>query len=185
MLYVLARSLGGGREVGLRSSLGTGVGGCVHVLAAAVGLSAVVAASASAFTAVKYVGAAYLIWLGIRALVSARDPSPLALRKGSAGERAFRQGVAIEALNPKTALFFVSFLPQFVQAQTGSIAVQLALLGSISVVLNTSADVVVALAAGRLAERLAANERWWRRQREASGVLLVGLGVYAAAAHRR
>lgn len=184
LLYVLARSLGGGRQVGLRSSFGTGVGGCVHVAAAAAGLSALLAASASAFAVVRYLGAAYLVWLGIRTLVRSRDGSPPGLRGSGADGGAFRQGVVTEALNPKTALFFVSFLPQFAQPQAGPLAAQLALLGLISVMLNTSADVLVALAAGKLGQRLAANRRWWRRQRKLSGGLVLGLGVYAAASDR-
>jgi threonine/homoserine/homoserine lactone efflux protein len=98
--------------------------------------------------------------------------------------RAFRQGVITEALNPKTALFFVSFLPQFARPEAGPLAVQLALLGAISVALNTSADVLVALAAGKLGQRSMATPRLWRRQRKLSGALLVGLGVYAAASDR-
>jgi threonine/homoserine/homoserine lactone efflux protein len=184
LLYVLARSLGGGREVGLRSSLGTGVGGCVHVAAAAAGLSALLAASASAFAAVRYLGAAYLVWLGIRMLAQGRDVSLPGFGGSGTDARASRQGVVTESLNPKTALFFVSFLPQFAQPQAGPLAAQLALLGLISVTLNTSADMLVALAAGELGQKLTANRRWWRLQRKLSGGLLVGLGVYAAASDR-
>jgi threonine/homoserine/homoserine lactone efflux protein len=185
LLYVLARSLGGGREVGLRSSFGTGVGGLVHVAAAAAGLSALLAASASTFAVVRYLGAAYLIWLGIRMIRSGRDDESWAGSGRSRSDaRAFRQGVVTEALNPKTALFFVSFLPQFVQPQAGPLAAQLAVLGVISVMLNTSADVLVAWSAGKLGQRLAADRRWWQRQRRLSGGLLVGLGVYAAASDR-
>jgi threonine/homoserine/homoserine lactone efflux protein len=184
LLYVLARSLGGGRGVGLRSSLGTGVGGCVHVLAAAAGLSALLASSASAFAVVRYLGAAYLVWLGIRTLTEGREHSVLGRGGSGADVRAFRQGVITEALNPKTALFFVSFLPQFARPEGGPLAVQLALLGAISVALNTSADVLVALAAGKLGQRLMATPRLWLRQRKLSGGLLVGLGVYAAASDR-
>lgn len=184
LLYVLARSLGGGRNVGLRSSLGTGVGGCVHVLAAAAGLSALLASSASAFAVVRYLGAAYLVWLGIRTLMEGRENSVLGRGASGADVRAFRQGVITEALNPKTALFFASFLPQFVQPEAGPLAVQLALLGAIGVALNTSADVLVALAAGKLGQRWTATARLWLRQRKLSGGLLVGLGVYAAASDR-
>jgi hypothetical protein len=98
--------------------------------------------------------------------------------------RAFRQGVITEVVNPKTALFYVSFLPQFAQPEAGPLAVQLALLGVISVALSTSGDVLVALAAGKLGQRLMATPRLWRRQRKLSGGLLVGLGVYAAASDR-
>jgi threonine/homoserine/homoserine lactone efflux protein len=180
MLYVLARSLGGGRDVGLRSSFGTALGGGVHVLAAAVGLSALVAASATAFTVVKLAGAAYLIWLGVRTLMSASAPPPTVGATDASDAGAFRQGVLTEALNPKTALFFVTFLPQFCQPEHGPIALQIAVLGLVSVAFNTAADVVIAFAAGPLGRRLKDNARWWRRQRRATGTVLVGLGVYAA-----
>jgi threonine/homoserine/homoserine lactone efflux protein len=184
LLYVLARSLGGGRSVGMRSSYGTAVGGMVHVIAAAAGLSALLAASATGFTIVKYVGAAYLIWLGISALRSANEPPP-ALGGASSDERAFRQGALTEALNPKTALFFVGFLPQFCQPEHGPLVLQVAILGTVSVALNTLADVVVASFAGPLGERLGKNPRWWRRQRRATGGTLIGLGVVAALSERR
>jgi threonine/homoserine/homoserine lactone efflux protein len=179
MLYVLARSLGGGRGVGLRSSFGTALGGCVHVVAAAAGLSALVAASATAFTVVKFAGAAYLVWLGVRTLMSAKQPAP-AVGSAASDAGAFRQGVLTEALNPKTALFFVTFLPQFCQPEHGPIALQIAVLGLVSVAFNTAADVVIAFAAGPLGRRIAENARWWRRQRRATGSVLIGLGVYAA-----
>jgi threonine/homoserine/homoserine lactone efflux protein len=184
LLYVLARSLGGGRSVGMRSSYGTAVGGMVHVVAAAAGLSALLAASATGFTIVKYLGAAYLVWLGIVALRSANEPPP-ALGGSSSDAGAFRQGVLTEALNPKTALFFVTFLPQFCQPENGPLAVQVAALGTVSVALNTLADVIVAWFAGPLGERLSRNVRWWRRQRRATGGTLIGLGVVAALGERR
>ena len=184
MLYVLARSLGGGRSVGMRSSYGTAVGRIVHVIAAAAGLSAILAASATGFTIVKYVGAGYLIWLGISALRSATEPPPAVGGAGS-DDRAFRQGVLTEALNPKTALFFVTFLPQFCQPEQGPLVLQMAVLGVVSVTLNTAADVIVASFAGPLGERLGRNARWWRRQRRATGGALIGLGVVAALGERR
>src|SRR4051812_29846072 len=122
MLYVLARSLGGGRDEGLRSFVGTGIGGCVHVIAAAVGLSALIAASATAFTVLKYGGAAYLIWLGIQAL-RATDATPVIGNERRTD--ALRQGVLTETLNPKTALFFLTFLPQFCQPENGTVALQI------------------------------------------------------------
>jgi threonine/homoserine/homoserine lactone efflux protein len=184
MLYVLARSLGGGRSVGMRSSVGTGIGGLVHVAAAAAGLSALIAASATAFTIVKYLGAAYLIWLGLRALL-ARDHAPSLGSATINSEGALRQGVLTEVLNPKTALFFLTFLPQFCQPENGPLAVQMIVLGTISVALNTLADVVVAHGAGRISEWLRTRPKAWRRQQVATGGILVGLGVYAAAAGHR
>jgi threonine/homoserine/homoserine lactone efflux protein len=184
ILYVLARALGGGRDAGLRSSVGTGIGGLVHVAAAAAGLSALIAASATGFTVLRYAGAAYLIWLGCRAL-AARDESPRIAAAGGTSGRALRQGVLTEALNPKTALFFLTFLPQFCQPENGPLALQVLVLGSASVALNTGVDVVVALGAGRLSERLRSRPRAWRRQQMASGGVLVGLGVFAALAGHR
>src|SRR5882724_3348481 len=114
IFYVLARSLAGGRREGVLSSLGTFVGGLFHVFAAALGVSALLAASAVAFHTVKYAGAAYLVWLGIR-MIRTRD-AELAMATGTPTRKAFRQGVLTEALNPKTALFFLSFIPQFISA---------------------------------------------------------------------
>jgi threonine/homoserine/homoserine lactone efflux protein len=187
MLYVLARSLGGGRDEGLRSTAGTGVGGLVHVAAAALGLSAIIATSATAFTAVKYLGAAYLIWLGCRTLLSRHREAP----SSSAGvpeagkSDALRQGVLTEVLNPKTALFFLTFLPQFCQPANGPLAVQVLVLGALSVALNTLADLVVALAAGDVSRRLRERPAMWRRQQVATGSILVGLGAYTAFAGHR
>lgn len=182
MLYVLARSLAGGTRTGLRSTGGTAVGGLGHVTAAVLGLSALLTASASAFEAVRLAGAAYLIWLGIDALRNAARPPAMAI---ASNERAFRQGVLTQLLNPKTALFFMTFLPQFVQPSRGPVSVQLLALGCVVVMLNSSTDVLVAVLAGRLGQLLARSPRWWRRQRIGSGLLLIGLGGAAAAAGAR
>src|SRR3954454_15545240 len=133
ILYVLARALGGGRAAGLRSCYGTGVGGLVHIAAAAAGISAVIAASATAFTAVKYLGAAYLIWLGVSALRRRGDAPGVEDSPSRGADGAFRQGVLTEALNPKTALFFLTFLPQFCQPENGTVAVQILVLGTVAV----------------------------------------------------
>src|SRR5919198_2424252 len=179
MLYVLARTLAHGRSAGLRSTLGTAAGGLGHVVAAAVGLSALLMTSALAFSAVKYAGAAYLIWLGVRTLAGLREPAE---EVRDIGGPAFRQGMLTELLNPKTALFFLTFLPQFVQPERGPVAPQLLALGCVSVALNSSADLVVAAVAGRARGALRAGSRWVRRQRAFSGVALIALGGYAAAA---
>jgi threonine/homoserine/homoserine lactone efflux protein len=176
IFYVLARTLAGGRKEGTLSSLGTFVGGLVHVLAAAFGLSAILAASAFAFGVVKYAGAAYLIYLGIRMIRdrNANDDGVSIRRTRSP----FIQGIWTEVLNPKTALFFLAFLPQFVSPAKGHLILQFAVLGSLSVMLNTSADLVVATFAGFFSERLRANRKLQRRQRVASGMGMIGLGVY-------
>ncbi len=180
MLYVLARSLRGGQREGLASSLGTAAGGLVHVVAAALGLSAILARSAAAFLVVKYVGAAYLIFLGVRTLL-ARDVDVDVAEAAAAPSKGspFWQGVLTEGLNPKTALFFLAFIPQFVN-HAAPLIPQFLLLGSISVTMNTSADLVVVLAAAPLERRLKASPLWRRRQRHASGAMLVGLGAYVA-----
>jgi threonine/homoserine/homoserine lactone efflux protein len=179
IFYVLARSLAGGRREGVLSSLGTFVGGLFHVFAAALGVSALLAASAVAFHTVKYAGAAYLVWLGIR-MIRTRD-AELAMATRAPARNASRQGILTEALNPKTALFFLSFIPQFISAQ-GHVFAQFVILGVISVVLNTTADLLVVLAAAPLEQRLKHNPLFRRRQRVASGVGMIGLGAYLALA---
>jgi threonine/homoserine/homoserine lactone efflux protein len=178
MLYVLTRSLHGGRKEGVQSSLGTAVGGSVHVIAAAFGLSAILTASSLAFTVVKYAGAVYLVYLGIRMLVERLEPDINADVRSTGNP--FMQGIITEMLNPKTALFFISFIPQFVDPAQGNLTLQFILLGSISVFLNTSADLIVTLFAGPLGERLRSSTRWQRRQRVATGSAMIGLGVYVA-----
>jgi threonine/homoserine/homoserine lactone efflux protein len=150
-----------------------------HVVAAAVGLSALLMTSATAFEVVRLAGAAYLIFLGVKTLLSHAD-APTRER----GD-AFRQGVLTELLNPKTALFFLTFLPQFVQPERGAVAPQLLALGAVSVALNSSADLLVAAVAGRARGALKEGSRWVRRQRTLSGIGLIALGGYAAAADRR
>jgi threonine/homoserine/homoserine lactone efflux protein len=180
IFYVLARSLAGGKREGILSSLGTFIGGLFHVFAAALGLSAILAASAVAFHTVKYAGAAYLIWLGIR-MIRSRN-AEMTVEAAGPSNGAFRQGILTEALNPKTALFFLSFIPQFVAPGHGHVFFQFALLGSISVSLNTAADLVVVGMAFPLERRLKNSSRFRRRQRTASGIGMIGLGAYLALA---
>jgi threonine/homoserine/homoserine lactone efflux protein len=177
IFYVLARTLGGGRREGIHSSLGTFLGGLFHVLAAALGVSAILAASAVAFNTVKYVGAAYLIWLGVR-MIRTRNAEVTFAAVPS--QDAFRQGVFTEALNPKTALFFLSFIPQFIAPERGHVFVQFVILGGISVILNTTADLLVVFLAAPLERKLKSSPRFRRRQRIASGMGLIGLGTYVA-----
>ena len=186
ILYVLTRSLKGGRGEGFASSLGNGAGGLVHVAAAAFGLSAVLMASATAFTAVKLAGAAYLVYLGVRTLLERSDHAPAAevVEAGGRQRDAFRQGIVVEALNPKTALFFLAFLPQFVDP-SGSVALQILLLGCVSVSLNTAVDFAVAFFAGPVGRRLRESARLRLGQRVLSGCALVGLGTYVAVAGER
>jgi len=178
IFYVLARSLAGGKREGVQSSAGTFLGGMFHVLAAALGVSAILAASALAFRTVKYAGAAYLILLGIRMIRSRNIEMSVAVSGSSQGT--FRQGIFTEVFNPKTALFFLSFIPQFVAPERGHVFLQFLVLGALSVTLNTTADLVVVLLAAPLERRLRSNAAFRRRQRVASGLGMIGLGTYVA-----
>src|SRR5215469_14289710 len=131
IFYVLARTLAGGRREGVHSALGTFLGGLVHVVAAAFGLSAILAASAAAFTVVKYAGAVYLLWIGIQ-MIRTRNAEFQESVADAGSLHIFRQGVLTEALNPKTALFFLSFLPQFVNPRLGHVVGQFLILGVVS-----------------------------------------------------
>jgi len=184
IFYVLARSLAGGRPEGMLSSFGTFVGGLFHVLAAALGISAVLAASAVAFHTVKYAGAAYLVWLGIR-MIRARNEERTVSTSQPAAAGAFRQGILTEVLNPKTALFFLSFIPQFIAPERGHVFLQFVLLGALSVLLNTAADLVVVVLAAPLERRLKSSVRFRRGQRVASGLGMITLGAYVALADTR
>jgi len=178
IFYVLARTLAGGRKEGIESAAGTFFGGMFHVVAAALGVSAVLAASAVAFHTVKYAGAAYLVWLGIR-MIRTRN-AEMAGPAAAPVQGSFRQGILTEALNPKTALFFLSFIPQFIATAQGHVFLQFIVLGAISVTLNTAADLVVVLMAAPLERKLKGSARFRRRQRVASGVGMIGLGAYVA-----
>jgi threonine/homoserine/homoserine lactone efflux protein len=187
IFYVAARALAGGRREGIVSSLGTGVGGCLHVVAGALGVSALVLASAEAFAALKILGALYLVWLGLRMIRSAGvavGPVLPVTAPPQGSWRVFREGALVEALNPKTAAFFLAFLPQFVDAGRADVALQFAVLGVISVTLNTGVDVLVAFGAAALRQRLAGRSRVIERLRQASGATLCGLGVLLAVSRR-
>jgi threonine/homoserine/homoserine lactone efflux protein len=183
IFYVAARTLAGGRREGFASSLGLGLGGLVHVAAGAAGLSALLMASAETFTAVKLAGAAYLIWLGIKTIRDARiELPPDVVVTGAA--RAFREGVVVESLNPKTAAFFLAFIPQFVEPLQGQIALQFVSLGLISVTLNTLADIAVVAMAARARDSLSHRPTLIRRMRETAGVVMCGLGASLMLARR-
>jgi threonine/homoserine/homoserine lactone efflux protein len=181
--YVMARTVAGGRSEGLASCLGTGVGGMLHVLAAALGLSLLVAQSAVAFNVVKYLGVAYLVYLGIRLLLQ-KEPSFAVEPVASQGaRRALFEGIVVEALNVKTALFFLAFLPQFV-SPNDPLVPQLVLLGSICVGLNTLVDIAAVFAADGLLRSGAARAARARPLNRLSGVTMLGLGAYLALARR-
>ncbi len=185
MLYVLARSLAGGRREGLLSALGTFCGGMVHVLAAAAGVSIILAKSAVAFAAVKYLGAAYLCFLGVRMILDARRDEAVSLAELQRRRSPFWQGIMTEALNPKTALFFLSFIPQFVNRGSGHVFLQFVLLGTFSVALNTTADIIVTMLAGPLGEHIRSSPRFRRRQHTMTGAIMIGLGGYLALAESK
>jgi len=181
MLYVLARSLAGGKREGVLSAVGTFFGGMVHVFAAALGVSIILAKSAVAFAAVKYVGAAYLCFLGVRMILDARkDTGEIAAEDFGPKRNPLWQGVATEVLNPKTALFFLSFIPQFVVRASGHVFLQFITLGTISVVMKTTADLIVIALAGPLGEKIRSSATFRRRQRTATGAIMIGLGTYLA-----
>lgn len=181
--YVVARTVAGGRSEGLASCFGTGIGGLFHVVAAALGLSLIVAHSAIAFNAVKYVGAAYLIYLGVRMLLRKGHAFTVEQVASQGARRALLEGILVEALNVKTALFFLAFLPQFV-APGKPLVPQLVLLGSICVTLNTLVDVLAVFAADRLLRSGAARAARAKLLTRASGVTMLGLGTYLAFARR-
>jgi threonine/homoserine/homoserine lactone efflux protein len=181
--YVVARTVAGGRSEGLASCFGTGLGGLLHVLAAALGLSLLVAQSATAFNIVKYVGAAYLIYLGVRLLLQKEQALTAKPVAAQGVRRALFEGIAVEALNVKTALFFLAFLPQFVSPNEPLVP-QLVLLGSVCVALNTLVDVIAVFAADRLLKSGVARAARARLMTRLSGVTMLGLGAYLALARR-
>lgn len=180
MLYVLARTLRGGRREGILSTAGTGIAGLFHTLAAALGVSAILATSAVAFATVKWLGVAYLIYLGIKILFDKHSfADNLGLEITNAPKGALRQGIIAEVLNPKTALFFLAFIPQFINPE-GHIFWQFMLLGTITTVLTSGIDLIVAFAASPLSRLLKRSKPLQRVQRYGSGTALLGLGVYVA-----
>lgn len=182
IFYIVARTLAGGREEGLASSVGLGLGGLVHVLAGAVGLSALVMASADAFTLLKILGGLYLVWLGIKTWREARIIEPSDVHTTGA-PRAFREGIVVEALNPKTAAFFLAFIPQFIDP-SANIAAQFIVLGLISVALNTSVDLIVTYWAAKARDGFEKRPSFIVKTRQASGAVMCGLGATLLFARR-
>jgi threonine/homoserine/homoserine lactone efflux protein len=179
MLYVIGRSVGQGRRAGIVSSLGVFVGCWVHILAAAFGIAALLRSSPMAFNVVRYAGAAYLMYLGMRLLAQKTNlvSQPL---KAESLTSIFRQGAITNILNPKVAIFFLAFLPQFIDAHRGSVALQIVLLGLIFNVGGTLVNLAVAYAGGTLGESLRRNQSIARLQRRFTGLIFVGLGLRLA-----
>jgi len=174
--YVLARTVSGGRADGLASTAGTALGGMVHVVAAAAGLSALLMQSAGAFTVLRWLGAAYLVYLGIRTLLARAEPLAAAPLRSRGAWRAFGEGVVVEALNVKTAIFFLAFLPQFVDPVLPPVQ-QFVVLGAICVMFNTAVDVAVVFGASAALVRWSAAARLRAWLQRVSGVTMVALGV--------
>ena len=181
MLYVIARSSGGRTKAGIISALGIGAGCLVHILAAVAGLSALIAQSALAFNIIKYAGAAYLIYLGLRSLlkknkvfVAPNNVQPLPYK------RIFWQGVFTNVLNPKVALFFLAFLPQFIDLHRGNTGLQILFLGTWFDVVGTIVNILVALLFGRLSGWLSRSSKFVQWQERITGMILIGIGIKVA-----
>ena len=179
IFYVAARTLSEGRASGFASTAGTALGGLVHVVAGSLGISAIILASAELFAAIKFVGALYLIWLGIKTFRGASRM--LSLESEPVGDK---RAFLVEALNPKTAAFFLAFVPQFLDPAGASPTLQFIELGAISVALNTLADVAVVLMASATRTQLIGRPRLMRRLTQGSGIFIAGLGLSLALARR-
>jgi threonine/homoserine/homoserine lactone efflux protein len=180
VLYIVAQSVDQGRLAGFVSALGIGVGGLVHVLAATIGLSSLLASSATAFTIVKYAGAAYLVFLGIRRLLTRETAENDIVRAPRSRRRLFVDGVVVNVLNPKTALFFIAFLPQFVDPDAGAATLQIFALGLTFVVIALGSDSLWALTAGTLGGWLKQSPAYFAVRRWVTGTVFVALGVSTA-----
>jgi len=185
VLYIVARSVERGRAAGLVSVLGIHLGTIVHITAAAVGLSALIVSSALAFAVVKYLGAAYLIWIGLRTLMTKDTDGEAPVVPAEPLARVFRDGFVVNLFNPKTAIFFLAFLPQFVDPARGALLWQILILGFTFMALGIVSDGIYALVAGAAGEFLRRNRRFLRFQRWFAGTSFIGLGVTAALATRK
>jgi threonine/homoserine/homoserine lactone efflux protein len=185
VLYVTARSIDQGRLAGVVSVLGVATGALVHIAAAALGISALLLSSAVAFSVVKYLGAAYLIYLGIRKLMVREELEPAQARGDNKLSRIYLQGIVVNVLNPKTALFFFAFIPQFVDPARGSVALQIMLLGGLFAVMGVCSDGAYAVLAGTLGQWLKGNLQVLRAQRYFAGSVYIGLGLTTAFADTR
>lgn len=184
-LYIIGRSLSSGRNGGICAALGISSGAVVHTLVGAFGLSALLATSAHAFIAVKYIGAAYLVYQGLRLILEhpAQATEPAGLRLSEAGLlRIYRQGALTNILNPKVALFFLAFLPQFISASSPNKVLPFALLGLVFVTTGTIWCLILALFSSTVSSRLRRSETMTARLRKINGLLFILLGIRLAAA---
>lgn len=181
VLYIITRSVDQGRTAGFISILGLHTGTLVHIVAAALGLSAILLSSALAFSVVKYLGAIYLVYLGIQKLRSHESIAPTESSAPSTNlKRIYSQGIVVNVLNPKMALFFFAFLPQFVNPHRGSVGAQMVMLGLMSIGIALFTDGTYAFLAGTLGQKLKNSQKFWRRQRYIAGSIYIGLGVTTA-----
>ena len=182
LIYIATRSISQGPGAGFASALGVEAGTLVHVGAAAAGLSALIASSATAFTVLKYLGAAYLLYLGVRTLISRQsaDPSPEAV--AAPLHRAFAEGMLVNVLNPKVALFFLAFLPQFVDPARGGAAIQTLALGAVFFAVALVMDLLYVVAAGALGRWMRGKGGAARRQRQLTAGIYFALGAFAGLA---
>ncbi|MBJ7536552.1 LysE family translocator [Marinomonas transparens] len=185
MLYVLSRTISGGKAVGVASTFGAASGGLIHVFGASIGISAILATSAIAFTIIKYLGAVFLIYLGLKMIFSAfkKVDMKCPISKGESEEEiksAFNQGIISEVLNPKTAIFFLAFIPQFIRPADGYIFAQFIALGMIVVVLNAIPDFLIAFFSEPIEKLWISSSKFRKGQKVISGICLIGLGAYLA-----
>lgn len=186
-LYITTRSIGEGRRAGIASALGVETGTLVHIGAAAAGLSAVVAASATAFGVLRYAGAAYLVYLAYRTLRGGHEDGELDLKPRPL-HRVYLDGALVNVLNPKVVLFFLAFLPQFADQDAGAVPLQIAVMGAVTALIGLVVDIAYAVAAGSVGEWLRVRPVFRRRQRYATGLIYLGLGaatVFAGPSARR
>ncbi|QEN90986.1 LysE family translocator [Labrys sp. KNU-23] len=185
VLFIVARSVERGKVAGLVSVLGIHLGTIVHIVAAAVGLSALIVSSTLAFSVVKYLGAAYLLWIGVRTLMAPDLPPEISAKSTKPLHRLFQEGFIVNLFNPKTAIFFLAFLPQFVDPARGALHWQILVLGFTFMGLGMLSDAMFALAAGAAGDFLRRSRRFLRFQRWFAGLSFIGLGVTAALVSRK
>lgn len=184
VLMTLARSAGSGTRVGVATGIGIAVGDLAHTAMAVLGLSAILLASVILFNSIKYVGAAYLVYLGIKAIIEKPEGLSDMRTATITVPRAFRQAVLAEVLNPKSAIFFLAFLPQFVQTQKGAVPLQLTILGALFVVMGLFSTMMFAIGAGRIGKLLRQNTAIARWQGKAVGAIYCALGIRLALQNR-
>ena len=183
-LLTVARATSSGTKVGIATGAGIAAGDVIHTFMAIVGISAVIAASALLFSVIKYIGAGYLLYLGVRAIIEKTPTELMTCVMPITAGKAFRQAILTEILNPKTALFFLAFLPQFVRSENGVVVLQLMMLGLVFVLLGLLSTVVFAVGAGRLGSFLRRNPKVLRWQGKVVGAIYCALGIRLALQHR-